>query len=192
MQQLLFATHNRNKASEIQKLLHDKYLIKTLDDIGITNDIAETGTTLMNRDHLGQLSYDVLGYRHYNDHRNDSIDEKGYVIGKYYLEFSTLDYIRVLRTPKSKKNLELVKKENKDNEIKMEAEIPDFIDDVFYWGSNPTEYEGYTMYDDLSVIVRIGDYDYYFYTTDTNDTTLPSIVESLQLDKSLKDEIVKI
>lgn len=47
MQQLLFATHNCNKASEIQKLLHDKYLIKTLDDIGITNDIAETGTTLI-------------------------------------------------------------------------------------------------------------------------------------------------
>jgi len=47
MQQLLFATHNRNKASEIQKLLHYKYLIKTLDDIGITNDIAETGTTLI-------------------------------------------------------------------------------------------------------------------------------------------------
>lgn len=47
MQQLLFATHNHNKATEIQKLLCDKYIIKTLDDIGIDTDIAETGTTLL-------------------------------------------------------------------------------------------------------------------------------------------------
>lgn len=36
----------------------------------LTKDWAETGTTLMERDHIGQLSYDVWGYRHQNNHES--------------------------------------------------------------------------------------------------------------------------
>jgi XTP/dITP diphosphohydrolase len=43
---LVFATHNAHKAQEIQRVVGDAYLIQTLTDIGCTEDIAETGTTL--------------------------------------------------------------------------------------------------------------------------------------------------
>jgi XTP/dITP diphosphohydrolase len=43
---LVFATHNKHKAAEIQQLVGDSLLIQTLDDIGCTEDIAETGHTL--------------------------------------------------------------------------------------------------------------------------------------------------
>ncbi len=43
---LVFATHNLNKAAEIQQLLGDTFQLKTLDDIGCFEDIPETGLTL--------------------------------------------------------------------------------------------------------------------------------------------------
>jgi XTP/dITP diphosphohydrolase len=43
---LVFATHNSNKAREIQELVGEKFVIKTLSDIGCTEDIPETGSTL--------------------------------------------------------------------------------------------------------------------------------------------------
>lgn len=43
---LVFATNNKHKAAEIQLLVGDAYQIKTLTDIGCTEDIAETGSTL--------------------------------------------------------------------------------------------------------------------------------------------------
>lgn len=43
---LVFATHNVHKASEIQRMLGAEYIIKTLTDIGCTEDIPETGVTL--------------------------------------------------------------------------------------------------------------------------------------------------
>lgn len=45
MKQLVFATHNLNKAIEINKLLGDRYKILTLDEIGCMEDIPETGKT---------------------------------------------------------------------------------------------------------------------------------------------------
>ncbi|MBO6516007.1 MAG: RdgB/HAM1 family non-canonical purine NTP pyrophosphatase [Bacteroidia bacterium] len=44
--ELVFATHNPNKAAEIQEILGDSFLIKTLDDLGVHDDIPETATTL--------------------------------------------------------------------------------------------------------------------------------------------------
>jgi len=159
----------------------------------LTKDWAETGTTLMERDHIGQLSYDVWGYRHQNNHESDTFDEEGHIIGKGYCDFNTLNSFRILRISKSKKSLEQAQGEFKNSEIQFNAEIPDFVDDAFCWGVNPTDYEeGFTLYGQTNVIVRIGDYDYYISTTDPNDTMLPGIVESMELDKSLKDEIVKI
>lgn len=43
---LVFATHNKHKAAEIQKYVGDSILIQTLDDIGCKEEIAETGITL--------------------------------------------------------------------------------------------------------------------------------------------------
>lgn len=44
--ELIFATQNRNKANEIQKMLPESIKIKTLADIGCEEDIPETANTL--------------------------------------------------------------------------------------------------------------------------------------------------
>jgi XTP/dITP diphosphohydrolase len=43
---LVFATHNAHKAKEIQQIVGDHFIIRTLSDIGCTEDIPETGSTL--------------------------------------------------------------------------------------------------------------------------------------------------
>lgn len=43
---LLFATQNKNKALEIQKMMPEGVLVKTLQDLNCDDDIAETGSTL--------------------------------------------------------------------------------------------------------------------------------------------------
>jgi XTP/dITP diphosphohydrolase len=43
---LVFATNNAHKAHEVGQILGDKYLIKTLKDIGCTDEIPETAGTL--------------------------------------------------------------------------------------------------------------------------------------------------
>ena len=43
---LVFATHNPNKAREVQQMLGDAYVIKTLTDIGCHEAIPETAATL--------------------------------------------------------------------------------------------------------------------------------------------------
>jgi XTP/dITP diphosphohydrolase len=45
MKDLVFATHNANKANEVRALLAASYRILTLDDIGCDIDIPETGKT---------------------------------------------------------------------------------------------------------------------------------------------------
>lgn len=42
---LVFATHNQNKATEIQALVGSSFVIKTLTDIGCNEDIPETGNS---------------------------------------------------------------------------------------------------------------------------------------------------
>ncbi|MGP1514767.1 MAG: non-canonical purine NTP diphosphatase [Bacteroidales bacterium] len=46
MKQIIFATHNKHKTSEIQQLVKDKIKIISLEDLGEINDIPETGSTL--------------------------------------------------------------------------------------------------------------------------------------------------
>lgn len=46
MIELIFASHNKNKAQEIKKKLALAYKIHTLDDIGIHDEIIENGLTL--------------------------------------------------------------------------------------------------------------------------------------------------
>lgn len=59
--ELLFATHNHNKAAEIARMTGDRYTLLTLDDAGITVDIPETaddlqGNALIKARFLHQLS----------------------------------------------------------------------------------------------------------------------------------------
>ncbi|MGB0177529.1 MAG: non-canonical purine NTP pyrophosphatase, partial [Owenweeksia sp.] len=44
--ELIFATHNKHKAEELRKLIPEEYTLKSLDDLGIHEDIPETGTSL--------------------------------------------------------------------------------------------------------------------------------------------------
>ena len=44
--ELVFATHNTHKAREIAAMLSDGYTMKTLDEIGLHDEIPETGSTL--------------------------------------------------------------------------------------------------------------------------------------------------
>ncbi len=46
MQELLFATHNANKAKEIARMLSGRFSILTLDDAGVMVDIPETAQTI--------------------------------------------------------------------------------------------------------------------------------------------------
>ncbi|TWR30426.1 non-canonical purine NTP diphosphatase [Mucilaginibacter pallidiroseus] len=45
MQQLVFATNNRHKLEEVQARINGQIKLLSLDDIGCTDDIAETGLT---------------------------------------------------------------------------------------------------------------------------------------------------
>ena len=44
--ELVFATHNSNKFKEIEAMLPDHISLLSLDDIGCTEDIAETADTI--------------------------------------------------------------------------------------------------------------------------------------------------
>lgn len=46
LMELVFATHNKNKLKEVQALLPKHITLLSLEDIGCTEDIAETGTTI--------------------------------------------------------------------------------------------------------------------------------------------------
>jgi XTP/dITP diphosphohydrolase len=45
MQQLVFATNNRHKLEEVSAKIKDKFKLLSLEDIGCTDDIEETGVT---------------------------------------------------------------------------------------------------------------------------------------------------
>ena len=43
--ELVFATNNRHKLEEVQDMVGEKFILKSLADIGCTDDIPETGTS---------------------------------------------------------------------------------------------------------------------------------------------------
>ncbi len=58
MQKLLIATHNRGKISEYAEILNGlPFELVTLDDMGIRDDVAETGATLAENARLKALTY---------------------------------------------------------------------------------------------------------------------------------------
>ena len=46
MKRIVFATNNAHKLSEVKAVLGDGYELVTLREVGITEDIPETGATL--------------------------------------------------------------------------------------------------------------------------------------------------
>jgi len=54
---LLIATHNRGKLIEYQEMLDDHFELVTLDDVGIRDDVEETGVTLAENARLKALAY---------------------------------------------------------------------------------------------------------------------------------------
>ncbi|MCI0475886.1 MAG: non-canonical purine NTP pyrophosphatase, partial [Anaerolineales bacterium] len=55
---LLIATHNRGKLIEYQEMFSDLPVeLVTLDDIGIRDDVAETGATLAENARLKAIAY---------------------------------------------------------------------------------------------------------------------------------------
>ncbi|WP_407426373.1 RdgB/HAM1 family non-canonical purine NTP pyrophosphatase [Arcticibacter sp.] len=54
MRTLVFATNNKHKLEEVQALIGNKFQLKTLEEIGCTDDIPETGDTF--QDNASQKS----------------------------------------------------------------------------------------------------------------------------------------
>ncbi|HEY4194365.1 MAG TPA: non-canonical purine NTP diphosphatase [Mucilaginibacter sp.] len=73
--QLVFATNNRHKLEEVAAKIKDKIHLLTLEDIGCTEDIEETGTTFEeNASIKSRYVYD-------NYHLNCFGDDSGLIIG---------------------------------------------------------------------------------------------------------------
>jgi len=60
---LVFATHNKNKAAEIQKMVNEPYEVITLTDLNILDEIPETGANLQaNALIKARYVHQMLGY----------------------------------------------------------------------------------------------------------------------------------
>lgn len=65
---LIFATHNKHKAAEIQKMVNDPFEIITLTDLDIFDEIPETGTTLQGNALIkARFVHQKLGYNCFAD-----------------------------------------------------------------------------------------------------------------------------
>ena len=46
MKEIVFATNNEHKLSEVRRIMADKFVVRSLADIGCHDDIPETADTL--------------------------------------------------------------------------------------------------------------------------------------------------
>lgn len=99
---LVFASHNAHKAQEIQQLVGNTYLIKTLTDIGCSDDIAETGNTLTENAQIkSRFVYEKFGLDCFADDTGLEVDILGGSPGVYSARYagpqrSDADNIRLL------------------------------------------------------------------------------------------------
>lgn len=78
MKKLVFATHNKHKASEINNLLGGLYEIRELDAIGISEDIPEDGDTLeANAREKAHYVYDRTGFDVFADDTGLEVEALG-------------------------------------------------------------------------------------------------------------------
>ena len=72
---LVFATHNKNKAAEIQKMVNDPYEVITLTDLNILDEIPETGSNLQaNALIKARYVHQMLGYNCFADDTGLEVD----------------------------------------------------------------------------------------------------------------------
>ena len=72
---LVFATHNKNKAIEIQSLMPEGIEVLTLDEIGCTEDIPETADTLEGNAKIkADFVYETYGYNCFADDTGLEVD----------------------------------------------------------------------------------------------------------------------
>ena len=69
--QLVFATHNTHKVSEIRRILPSSVILLTADEVGCTEEIPENGVT------LEQNARQKAGYVYENYNRNAFADDTG-------------------------------------------------------------------------------------------------------------------
>jgi XTP/dITP diphosphohydrolase len=72
---LVFATHNKNKAAEIQKMVNDPYEVITLTDLNMLDEIPETGSNLQaNALIKARYVHQMLGYNCFADDTGLEVD----------------------------------------------------------------------------------------------------------------------
>lgn len=78
MTEIIFATNNAHKLSEVQALLGDKFHLVTLHDCGITEDIPETASTLEgNASQKSHYLYDRVGKNCFADDTGLEVEALG-------------------------------------------------------------------------------------------------------------------
>ncbi len=98
---LVFATHNAHKLEEVQAMMGDGFLLKSLTDIGFDEDIAETGSTFQANAQLkSKAIFDRFGFNCFADDSGLVVDALHGEPGIYSARYSGS------RDPKT--NLELV------------------------------------------------------------------------------------
>lgn len=110
MRTLVFATNNQHKLEEVQALIGDKFLLKTLNDIGCLEEIPETGHTFI--DNASQKSYFILNNYHTDCFSDDSgleVDALNGEPGVYSARYSGS------RDPETNLQLVLKKMKNMEN-----------------------------------------------------------------------------
>jgi XTP/dITP diphosphohydrolase len=70
MKSLVFATNNQHKLEEVQAIIGDDFLLKSLKEIGCNADIPETGTTF--NENASQKSNYIFEHFHLNCFSDDS------------------------------------------------------------------------------------------------------------------------
>lgn len=87
--ELIFVTNNKNKLSEIQNILKDKYKILSLSDIGFFDDIAETADTIAgNSLQKTQFIYDRYKKNCFGDDTGLMVDALNGAPGVYSARYS--------------------------------------------------------------------------------------------------------
>ncbi len=86
---LVFATNNAHKLEEVRAILGDRYAIKSLEDIGCTEDIDETGTTFQENALIkSRYVYETYGLDSFSDDSGLSVNALNGEPGVYSARYS--------------------------------------------------------------------------------------------------------
>lgn len=89
MKDIVFATNNAHKADEIRRILHGRYNLLTLADIGCHDDIPETAATLEGNARLkAQYVYGRYGYDCFADDTGLEVEALGGAPGVYSARYA--------------------------------------------------------------------------------------------------------